>query len=146
MKLLRAIVGAGLLAGFVDLAAAFAISRAFNPGRLLRSIARGALGPGAVNGGVGTAALGLLFHLSIATGAAAVYIVASRKIRFLTDHPWIAGPIYGLGVYVFMNYFVVPHSAIGRYPGPFSRTTVELLAAHAFCVGLPIALVARATR
>jgi hypothetical protein len=142
-KTLRAVALGGFLAGALDLLAGLAIYRPSPWTNFLRSIARGALGPAAAQGGASAAALGLLAHFTVATTAAAVYILASKRIKFLVDHPWIAGPIYGLGVFFFMNYVVIPMSKIGRYPAAYTTTTYEVIAAHLFLVGLPIALVAR---
>jgi hypothetical protein len=143
MKALRAIAIGGFLAGTLDLLAGLAIYRPSPWTNFLRSIARGALGPAAAQGGAYAATIGLLAHFTVATGAATVYVLLSRKIRFLVDHPFIAGPIYGLGVFFFMNYVVIPHSKIARYPAAYTTTTYEVIAAHLFCVGLPIALAAR---
>ena len=91
-----------------------------------------------------SAALGLFFHFLIATTAAAVYYLASRQLRLLVNHLFISGPLYGIGVYLFMNFVVLPLSAIG------SRGTIPPLPAligglliHMFGIGLVIALVVR---
>ena len=42
-----------------------------------------------------------------------------------------------------MNYVVIPLSAIGRFPGPWSATTYQVIALHLVGVGPPIALAAR---
>jgi len=78
----RAVVFAGLLAGVLDLTAAFAFSalRGVRPVRVLKFIASGLLGPAAYQGGALTAALGLALHFVIALGGAAVYWAASRQI------------------------------------------------------------------
>jgi hypothetical protein len=53
-----------------------------------------------------------------------------------------AGLAYGLLAYLVMNYVVIPLSA--STPGRFSlRTFLPAFVAHAFLVGLPVALLAR---
>lgn len=112
------------------------------PVRLLQGIASGLLGPSAFTGGIPAALPGFFFEFVIATGAAAVYVLASRSMRFLIRRPWIAGPLYGIAVYWFMQLVVLP---LSRYAHRrFSlRITLVGIAIHMVCVGLPIALTAR---
>lgn len=138
----RAILLAGAVAGTLDIAAAFALSmsRGGTPGRVLRTIASGVLGPAAAQTGAAGAALGLALHFLIATGAAAVYALAARRIAFLTRHPVPAGLAYGVAVYFVMNLVVLPLSRVAQRPFTPSPT---MIAIHMLCVGLPIALVLR---
>ncbi|PYQ49291.1 MAG: hypothetical protein DMF78_18700 [Acidobacteria bacterium] len=73
---------------------------------------------------------------------AAVYYAASRKLGILVTRAVPAGILYGVAVYVFMNFVVLPLSAIGRRP-TINGTAAIVLVVHMVCVGLPIALVAR---
>jgi len=146
-RALRAILLGGLIAGILDISYACIFSyirRGTSPVVILQSVASGALGRSAFEGGAKTAALGLFFHFLIATTAAAVYYLASRKLRFLVNHPFICGPLYGIGVYLFMNFGVLPLSAIGprATPLPLSALIGGLLI-HMFGIGLVIALVVR---
>jgi len=146
-RALRAILLGGLIAGILDISYACIFSyirRGTSPVVILQSVASGALGRSAFEGGAKTAALGLFFHFLIATTAAAVYYLASRKLRFLVNHPFICGPLYGIGVYLFMNFVVLPLSAIGprATPLPLSALIGGLLI-HMFGIGLVIALVVR---
>jgi hypothetical protein len=54
-------------------------------------IAGGLLGREAFQGGVGTYVLGVVLHFFIACSAAAVYYAASRRLRFMTEHPLVCG-------------------------------------------------------
>jgi len=138
----RAILLAGLLAGVLDITAAFGFSasRGGTPAGVLRFVASGLLGPSAFQGGAATAALGLALHFVIALGAAVVYWAASRKIAFLATHPVPSGLIYGVAVYFFMNLVVLPLSAVP--PRPFVPVPA-MIVIHMLCVGLPIAVVLR---
>jgi len=134
-----------LAAGTLDLLAAFVNSglRDVSPTRVLQSIASGLLGADSFKGGVATAALGLVLHFIIATGATAVYYAASRKLNFLAKQPVVCGPVYGVAVYFFMNFIVLPLSAV---PFKISYTLPVLITGlmiHMLCVGLPIALAVR---
>lgn len=140
MRQLDAIVVGGLLAGTLDILAAFAMSwpRAA-PARVLQSIASGVLGPSSYQGGLRTAALGLLLHFVIALGAAAVYGAASRQWSVLWLRPVRCGLAYGVIVYLVMNLVVVPLSRIG-FRLPAWPSIALLVVIHMVCVGLPIAL------
>jgi len=61
-------------------------------------IAAGLLGRQAIRGGAGTCILGVLLHFFIACSAAAVYYGASRKLRFMTEHPLVCGLFFGAAV------------------------------------------------
>jgi hypothetical protein len=112
------------------------------PARVGRYIAGGVLGPAAATGGTGTVLLGFAFHYLIATTATVVFYLASRKLRFLVEHPISMGLLYGVFVYLFMNFVVVPLSKIGFRPSPLANRAVDALIIM-FCIGLPIALIVR---
>lgn len=140
MRHLDAIAVGGLLAGTLDILAAFAMSwPRVGPARVLQSIASGLLGRAAYQGGARTAALGLLLHFVIALGAAAVYYAASRQWPVLWRRPVACGLAYGVVVYLVMNLVVVPLSQIGFRLPPW-QTVALLVVIHMVCVGLPIAL------
>jgi hypothetical protein len=141
---IQAILLAGLVAGVLDIADAliFSAVRGGSPTRVLQYIASGVLGPSSFEGGVAAAALGLFLHFVIATGAAAVFMVASMRLPALLRRPFAWGPIYGLVVLIVMNRVVVPLSFVRRAPFALNAGFVNLVAAHIFCVGIPIAFVA----
>jgi hypothetical protein len=139
-----AIIIGGLLAGALDLAQAFVGFGLLGakPFRILQHIAAGALGPNSFRMGWSSAALGLLFHFTIATTAAAVYYLASRKLRMLVEHPLVCGLIYGETVFLFMYFVVLPLSAVG--PAKFNIATyVTGPIGHPLLIGLPIAFSVR---
>jgi hypothetical protein len=141
---LKAIVAGGLACGVMDITAALVVygSMGAKPLRLLQGIAAGAMGPAAMNGGLGTAALGLFFHFAVAFGAATVFYAASRFLPLLTKQAVLCGFLYGIIVYFFMQLVVVPLSAARKYPFSVKMTVIGLVI-HMFCVGLPIALCVR---
>jgi hypothetical protein len=136
---LRAVLQGGLLAGALDILAAFLVYglRGATPVRILQSIASGLLGAEAFEGGLATAALGGLLHFFIASGWAVVYYGASRRLAVLLHRPVLSGMAYGAAVYLIMNLVVLPLSAVPKRPFAFD---VVILIVHMFCVGLPIAL------
>ncbi len=141
-----AIFWGGLIAGALDLAAACVASwlRAnVSPVRVLQSIASGIFGSVAYTGGAKMAALGVALHFLIATTATALFYFASRKLKFMIEQPVIWGLVYGVLVYVFMNFVVLPLSAFPqRTTPPLSGRIIGLLIIM-FFIGLPIALIVR---
>ena len=143
-RALPIILRAGLTAGILDISAAALIYAQLGTKtvRLLQGIASGLLGKTAFQGGLTTAAVGLLCHFTIATSAAAVYYAASRAMPVLVQRAVPSGIVYAVAVYFFMDRVVVPLSAIG--PRPFAvRAMVIGVAVHIVCVGLPISLTVR---
>jgi Na+/alanine symporter len=107
------------------------------------SIAGGLLGRQPIHGGAGTYVLGVLLHFFIACSAAATYYAASRKLRFLTEHPLVCGLFFGAAVQEFMNLVVLPLSAL-HARGPYElHHLIKGLAVHMVVIGLPISYSAR---
>jgi hypothetical protein len=142
----RAIGWAGLLAGSLDITAAFVEAglEGRSPVSLLQGIAGGLLGMSSFRGGLATAALGAFFHFLIAATAAAVFYLASRKLKFLVKHAIPSGLLYGVAVYIFMYYIVLPISAYHtKIALPTMTGLIRDVAVHMFMVGLPISLMVR---
>jgi hypothetical protein len=138
-----AIFWGGLTVGVLDITAAFVTwaPRGISPMRVLQGVARGALGAKAFQGGWATAALGLAFHFLIAFTATAVFYLASRKIAFLTRQAIASGALYGIAVYLFMYFVVMPLASLK--PALTPSAIVIAVLTHIFCVGLPISLTVR---
>ena len=106
-------------------------------------IAGGLLGREAFHGGVGTYVLGVFLHFFIACSAAAVYCAASRKLRFMSEHPVVCGLFFGAAVQEVMNLVVLPLSAL-HARGPYKLHDLILgLLVHMVVVGLPISFSVR---
>ena len=135
----------GAIAGVLDItdAIVFYAVRGVSPVTILQSIASGLIGANAYQGGAPTALLGLLLHFVIAFGAAAVFYLASVRIRVLWRRPFICGALYGLLVYLVMNLIVLPLSEFAVRPFEVNAAFFNLIFAHVVCVGWPIALAAR---
>src|SRR5215470_10722781 len=139
-----ALLWAGLVCGVMDITAAFVVYGSFGlkPLPLLQGIASGLLGAKAFEGGVATAALGLVCHFVIAFGAATVFVITSRAFPFLIRQTIISGVLYGVAVYFFMNRVVLPLSTVAHRPFSLRFMIIGIII-HIFCVGLPISLVTR---
>ncbi len=162
----------GLIAGALDIVYAIVafgpLSFSLPAMRVLQSVAAGAIGrEAATAGGWGTALLGLGLHFLIAIGMATVFVLAASKLRFLLRPALLWGVLYGLVLWVAMNYIFVPLSAAGpnlHFASSFAEASQRLreafsevqgasdahpwlvwgsLFAHAVLVGVPIALVAK---
>jgi uncharacterized membrane protein YagU involved in acid resistance len=171
-KLIAILVG-GLVAGALDILYAFIVygplSYGVTPMQVLQSVAAGLIGRDAARAGEwNTALLGLGLHFLIAIIMAAVFVMLASMFRFLTKQAVIWGLIYGLILYVAMNYVVVPLSAAGAnqvFASNFAEASARLqdafsevrggggeqypwllwgtILTHTVLVGLPIALAAK---
>ncbi len=140
-----AILWGGLIAGLIDItyAVGFSATRGVPPMRILQSVASGLLGSSAYQGGTTTATLGFLLHFVLMMIIAAIFYLASTRLRFLVDRPIWWGALYGFLVYWVMNLVVLPLSA---FPGQFKIVPILLITSlivHAFGIGVPIALASR---
>jgi hypothetical protein len=141
----KVITGAGLLVGILDISDAFIFYglHGVPPVRILQSIASGLLGRAAFTQGLRSALLGLAAHFFIAFSAAAVYLLASRRLP-LSRHPLLYGTLYGLALYCVMNYLVLPLTRVApRPPFPPLVPFVNGVAALVVCIGIPLAFIAR---
>jgi hypothetical protein len=139
------ILWGGLIAGVLDGLDAllfFSLVMGAAPGRIFQFIASGLLGPKAFESG-GSALLGVVCHFIVAFGAATAYYLLSRMVPSLLARPFLWGPLFGVGVYAFMQYVVIPLSLVPRRVAPTSIGLLNQLFAHTVLVGLPIALAAR---
>ena len=141
MRKTIAVLAAGTLTGAVDLVGAFASysTQGATVDGILKYIASGLLGPTAMQGGMGTALLGLLCHFALTIGMAGVYMLAAMKVNALIKHPWFSATIYGVITWAAMVYVVVPFSAVPGWKLPTGWAIVSGLLAHIFYVGIPIA-------
>ena len=138
-----AILLGGFITGTLDIGAA-ALINGRNPLAVLVYVASGVLGRPAFQGGLGTAALGMVLQWLMSLIIAAVFVLASNRLPLLKQQWIVAGLAYGVGVFVVMNYVVVPLSEVARMP-QFTAWTFagNLIAMLGF--GLLVAFFARAT-
>jgi len=124
----------------------FGLRSGAQPIRIFQGIAYGLIGPAARQGGLKTAALGVLLHYFIAFGIVVTYFLVSRRVRLLTRRPVVCGLLYGLVAYAVMNLVVLPLSKVGGPSLPAAPVLANGLLIHMLGVGLPSALFARAAR
>lgn len=145
---LWAVAVGGSIGGTLDIlfAIAFAAYNHLAPVGLLQTVASGVLGNDAFAGGVPVACLGLLLHFAMSFAWAGIFLLASRRILLLVNHPLLSGVLFGIIVFFTMRLVVLPLSAF-PYPISFKPlSTVLDLLSHAFLFGVPIALATRMAR
>jgi hypothetical protein len=141
----RTILTGGLLIGTIDIlwAVGNTLIDGGDPLRPIYSIAGGLMGRAAYDGGLKTAALGLVIHYFIATCVMTTYYLASRRFPALARKPWLYGIIYGILVYVVMYQVVLPLSAWHTKGIKWGTQLAKGLFIHMFGVGLVAGLVTR---
>lgn len=143
---LRAILLAGIVSATIDIVYACSFHY-FNSGtpplRILQAIASGILGTAAFDGGHASAALGLAAHYFILIVAARLYYAVSRRLPLLLDRAYACGVLFGGGIWLTMNYIVLPLSAAPAFKGGSALGFWSNLAVHVFLLGPAIALVLR---
>ncbi|MGI9168851.1 MAG: hypothetical protein ACR2FH_01565 [Caulobacteraceae bacterium] len=140
-SILAAILLGGLIAGTVDIGAA-ALITGLSPIVILRAVASGVLGKASFDGGTGAAVLGLVLQWAMSLVIAAIYGLASLRDSRLLRWWIVCGLAYGVGVFLVMNYVVVPLSAVGHFPRFTPLTFGENLLAM-LLFGLIVAFFAR---
>jgi len=137
---------AGLIAATLDLSFAliFYGLHGSTPAGILTGIASALVGPVAKTMGAWSVALGALLHYFICLCAAFVYLFASRSFPLLIQRPLLCGAGFGVAMYVFMHFVVIPLSRLPFFL-PSMRSLIGELCSHIFLFGMVIATgVARA--
>ena len=118
MRMIRTIAAAGTICGILDGLSAIVVFGWFgaSPARIFKGIAFGVLGPAALTGGTLAVIIGVIAHFTVAFGAATTYYGISRLRPAINDYPLVVGPLFGAAVHLFMNFVVIPLSAIGPRP------------------------------
>jgi hypothetical protein len=141
------IVLAGLVSGGFDAVYAmvyFGTSRGIQPHRIFQHIASGLLGTASYELGWKSVLLGVFCHFTIALGAAAIFSLAAALFPGLLKRALLVGPLFGLMIYLCMNFVVIPLSRVTARSGPTPVDVVVLgVIVHMFLIGLPIVLIVR---
>lgn len=134
------ILKAGLLAGLLDITAAFInfyIRTGKNPLVILKFIASGVYGSSALSGGTCMTVLGLLLHFLIALLFAALFFLLVARILPPASNKLSTGILYGIFIWLVMNLLVVPLSSAPKMPfnlpDAILNATILII-----CVGIPI--------
>jgi hypothetical protein len=136
------IVRATIVSGLLDATAGvvvYWIYKGLNPLQVLQYIASGIFGPAVINGSFLYVIIGLLLHFVIAFAFTCAYFLAFPFIKSFATNTVINGLIYGVFIWGFMNFLVLPFSNIPHSPKDF--VSVLELIWHSVLVGLPIVII-----
>jgi hypothetical protein len=140
----RTIALATAVAGTLDLASAFVFSaltpKPVGPSTVMRFVASGPLGDGALTGSSAYVLAGYIVHYAIMTCMVAAYVLFAPRFASLFRRPILAGTLYGLFLWVIM-YWIVRPLRWGSFPHSWLGVA-EAWFSHIVCVGLPIAFIA----
>lgn len=130
----------GIAAALIDIELAALINRV-GLDVVLRAVARGVLGRRAMGGGLPAAALG--FGLQLAMGAliGTIYGAGAARLPILRSRWGWSGLAYGAGIFVTMEFIVVPASAVRRVQH-FTAFTLPLNVAAMLLFGSIVAFAA----
>jgi uncharacterized membrane protein YagU involved in acid resistance len=141
---LQRLLRAGLVTGVVDGLFSSVLSVVFyhsSATRLFQGVAAVLLGPAALDGGIRTAAVGVMMHFGVAFAWSGVFLLLARSawIRRALDSRHgvlIVALVYGPLVWMMMSLVIIP-LAVQRPPAITARWWVQFFG-HAAFVGLPI--------
>jgi hypothetical protein len=109
----------------------------------LQYLASGAIGNAAFTGGLTTALLALILEFIMTIIIAGIFILSADRIPLLRRHVIPGSLLYGFGVFIVMNFIVVPLSAAPPLPAPSMWLFIETILEHILLVGLPLGLLVR---
>ena len=112
--------------------------------QMWRGVATGPFGSDALDWGLGGALLGLAVHFLLMGVMVLAYFYVAQRSRALREHPWIAGGLYGVTLYLVMHGLVLPLRFGAPCPPHEFVRLMRPLFAHVVLVGWPIAFFARA--
>ena len=114
--------------------------------QVFQSIAVGVLGKASYEGGVATALLGAGLHVAMAIAFVAICIALGFRFRLLVEKPVASGLLYGIGLYVVMNFVVMPLSRVDASPSFRHLDTMAMSVAAHLLFGVVCTLFARRAR
>jgi hypothetical protein len=107
----------------------------------LQYVASGAMGNAAFAGGLATALLGLILEFLMTTIIAGIFMVSAARIPFLRRYVIPGSLLYGFGVFIVMNFVVLPLSAAPPLPAPSMLLLLEIILEHILFIGLPLGII-----
>ena len=142
----------GVLDGLFAIVLRVFVYRSGTAEQVFQGIARGLIGPAALQGGHASALLGLVLHFTIATIWATVFWVAVgqfaglRRVLQTTAGTIAVGALFGAFVWLVMRFGVIPMAGLGGRTIQVRQFLVMLIG-HMVVVGQPLAwIIARRAR
>ena len=109
----------------------------------LQYLASGAMGNAAFEGGLAIAMLGLILEFIITIIIAGIFIFSADRIPLLRRYIIVGSLLYGFGVFIVMNFIVLPLSAAPPLPAPSMPLFIEMILEHVVLIGLPLGILVR---
>jgi len=109
---------------------------------VLQYIASGAMGNAAFTGGLATAQLGVVLEFLMTIIIAGVFILSVDRIPLLRRYVIVGSLLYGFGVFIVMNFIVLPLSAAPPVPVS-TMEIIEIAVEHILLIGLPLGILMR---
>lgn len=106
----------------------------------LQYVASGAIGDSAYAGGLATALLGLILEFVITIIIAGIFIFSADRIAILRRYLIPGSLLYGFGVFIVMNFTVLPLSAARALSAPPMWLLIEIILEHILLIGLPLGI------
>lgn len=140
---LRTITIATLTAGTLDIASALFLTaiEGKSGAKMLQGIASGPFGRWPFDHGLAGTLTGLAVHFCIMAVMVTAFATAARRAPLLVERPVAWGAAYGVLLYLFMYWIVIPL----RWPPDSivvtARAILVPIAIHVVLVGIPIGLI-----
>ncbi|MBS1915756.1 MAG: hypothetical protein JST87_05725 [Bacteroidetes bacterium] len=141
---LRHALTAGLIAGTLDITAAFIqtyIKTSKGPEAVLKFIASGAFGKEAFTGGNSMIVWGLVFHYIIAISFTLFFFWLAVMAPKILSQKILTAIVYSTGMWSVTQFIVIPLSKIPKRQFNFSNTIIAI-SILVMCIGIPITYLA----
>ncbi|WP_316785515.1 hypothetical protein [Pedobacter frigiditerrae] len=141
----KLIIKAGLLAGTLDIIAAFLnfyYKTGKNPTIVLKYIASAIFGKEAMAGGIEMILTGLLLHFIIAFIFTLFFSVIYKMLWSWLKNIILIAILYGIFVWIVMNLAIVPLSKASQIPFSWSGLITNIIILIV-CIGLPLSYLFR---
>ena len=106
----------------------------------MQYVASGLLGDAAYAGGFATALLGFILEFVLTTIIAGIFIFSASRISLLQKNVIVGSLLYGFGVFIVMNFVVLPLSHAQILPPPPTWFLIEIILEHMLLIGLPLGI------
>ena len=140
----QSVLKSGLIVALLDGTAACLnayLQRRVGPLAVFRYVASGAFGRDALTGGWDMVVWGLFFHFIVATSWTFLFFLLFPKVKVLQLNKVYVGILYGVVVWLGMNFIVLPLSNVPPLTFRLVPTAI-MIGIHMFVIGLTISLLA----
>ena len=140
----QSVLKSGLIVALLDGTAACVnayLQRKVGPLAVFRYVASGAFGRDALTGGWDMVLWGLFFHFFVATAWTFLFYLLFTRVKVLQLNKIYVGIVYGVFVWLGMNFIVLPLSNVPPLTYRLMPTLI-MIGIHMFVIGLTISILA----